>query len=221
MKTKSKIGTLLLVGLMASTALASVVRAETAATPTVAAPTYATQTQMLRLSEEGRTALMSAQAARMALFNDKHDAARSDIERGIGALEAASATMKDVMIPGTDAADAKAEYLPFDTKFGLSETFVATPEKQAALGKAQGLFQSDTPDAAVEVLRNAGVEVVVSTALLPGESAIQHLKDARSLLDEGKFYEANLALKAVEDSVIVRTFGIEAIPAQGVTAAHG
>ena len=211
MTLKSKIGTVLLIGLMASTSVASLAHANTdPKTP------YATQTQMLRLSEEGRTAIMSAQAARLELFNNKPDAAKSEVERGIKALEAAQATMNSVVIPGTDASDAKPEYLPFDSKMGLSETFTVTPEKQAALGKATGMFDKNAPDKAIEVLREAAVEVTVSTALLPAQATLVELQEAQKLINDGKYFEANVALKSIEDSVIVRTFGIDAIPVQGV-----
>ncbi|MCU0906339.1 MAG: YfdX family protein [Rhodobacteraceae bacterium] len=218
MKTTSRIGALLLVALMTSTAVGSVVRAETAA---IAAPAQVTQTRMLRLSTEARTALAAAQAARLALFNDNREVARTEIDRGTAALDGAMATLRDVMIPGTDAPDARPEFLPFDSRLGLAETFVATPGTAAALGHARSLFRSDAPDAAIEVLRAASVEVTVSTALLPGEATLQHLRDARSLIDEGRIHEANMALKAVEDSVVVRTFGIDAIPVQGASTADG
>lgn len=213
MKLRSKVASLILVGLMASTSVASLADAEA-----VAKPIYATQTQMLRLSEEGRTAIMSAQAARLSLFNDKIDQAKADVEKGIQALEAAARTMTTTVIAGTDAADAKAEYLPFDTKMGLSETFTVTPEKQVALDKATGLFEAMTPEKALDVLREASVEVVVSIALLPGEQTLKEMHHAHNLIFEGKYHEANVVLKAIEDSVIVRSFGIDAIPVQGVPA---
>lgn len=211
MSLKPKIGTALLLALMASASIAPLAYASTEAKPV-----YATQTQMLRLSEEARTAIMSAQAARLELFNASTDAAKMSVERGIGALEAAQKTMKSVLIPGTDAADAKAEYLPFDSKMGLAETFTVTPESQAALGKAKGMFEANSPDQAIDVLRQAAVDVTVSTALLPADATLKEFQTARQLIADGKFYEANVALKGIEDSVVVRTFGIDAIPVQGV-----
>jgi hypothetical protein len=211
MTFKSKLGTFLLVALMTSTSVATLSYANTDAKPA-----YATQTQMLRLSEEARTAIMSAQTARLDLFNNNPEGAKAAVDRGIGALEAAQATMKSVVIPGTDAADAKAEYLPFDSKMSLAETFTVTPEKEAALGKARGMFEANAPEKAIDVLREAAVDVMVSTALLPGEATLTELRNAQKLISEGKFHEANVALKSVEDSVIVRVFGIDAIPVQGM-----
>lgn len=211
MTFKSKLGTVLLVALMASTSVASLSHANTEAKPA-----YATQTQMLRLSEEARTAITSAQAARLELFNNNPEGAKASVDRGIGALEAAQATMKTVVIPGTDAADAKAEYLPFDSNMSLAETFTVTPETEVALGKAKGMFEANSPDKAIDVLREASVDVMVSTALLPGEATLTELRNAQKLIADGKFFEANVALKSIEDSVIVRSFGIDAIPVQGM-----
>ena len=36
-----------------------------------------------------------------------------------------------------------------------------------------------------------------------------------SLIQETSYFEANLALKSVSDGVIVRIFGVDAIPQQG------
>lgn len=223
MKLTSKVATLLLVGLMATTSFAAIARAETATKPVAetkaaAKPVYATQTQMLRMSQEARTALMSAQAARLSLFNDKIDQAKADVEKGIQALESADKTLQTAMIPGTDAADDKAEYLPFDSKMTLSETFTVTPEKKVALDKATDLFEAKTPQKALDVLRDASVDVVVSTALLPGEPTLKEMRNAHNLIVEGKYHGANVVLKSIEDSVIVRSFGIDAIPVQGAQA---
>ena len=42
--------------------------------------------------------------------------------------------------------------------------------------------------------------------------AKEHIETASALVREGKFYEANLALKSVSDAVIVQTFGVDEIP---------
>ena len=44
---------------------------------------------------------------------------------------------------------------------------------------------------------------------------MMHLQDASALLSQGKYFEANLALKMIEDGVIVDTFEIDTIPEQG------
>lgn len=36
--------------------------------------------------------------------------------------------------------------------------------------------------------------------------------DATKMIGEGKYYEANLALKAAEDSVVIETYAIDAVP---------
>ena len=65
---------------------------------------------------------------------------------------------------------------------------------------------------AMETLKVAGIDVALNTELLPIQSAKTHIDDAAKLIGEGKYYEANLALKAVEDSVITEVFNTDAIP---------
>ena len=42
--------------------------------------------------------------------------------------------------------------------------------------------------------------------------AKKHIDEAAKLMGEGKYYEANLALKAVEDAVVVETFALDSTP---------
>ncbi len=212
MKTSSKFATVALVALMASSSLGfvSVAFAETGK-----AHAYATQKQLLRMSEETATAVREAHAARLALFNVDPALAKTEVEKAIASLSKAEASLKDKLIPDTTAADGKPMYLPFDTNMALAETYTVTPEVRVVLDKATGLFQVGTPNEAIDVLREAGVEVKISTAMLPWEASMTHLKEAEKLIGESKYHEANVALKAFEEGVVVRTFGIEEIPVQG------
>ena len=47
------------------------------------------------------------------------------------------------------------------------------------------------------------------------DAAAAHVRKAVALIGEQKFYEANLALKAVEDAVTVETYTAGALPTQG------
>ena len=107
------------------------------------------------------------------------------------------------------------DYLPFDMSITLTDTFKATKENEAALQKARSLMQTGDRNAAIEVLRTASVEMNISTAMLPEKASVESLTKAAQLLDSKSYFEANLALKSVTDSVIVRVFGIDAIPKQG------
>jgi YfdX protein len=212
MKTSSKIVSVSLAALMASASIGFVGAAMAEATKEHA---YATQREMLRMSEEAATTVRDAHAARLALFNNEPALAKTEIEKALASLTKAEATLNDKLIPDTTVAGSKPMYLPFDTNMALAETYTVTPEVRVVLDKATGLFQLGTPNEAIDVLREAGVEVRISTAMLPWEASQAHLKDAEKLIGESKFFEANAALKNFEEGVVVRTFGIHEIPAQG------
>ncbi|OSP55977.1 YfdX family protein [Pseudoruegeria sp. SK021] len=187
------------------------------ATTQAAASTYSTQTGMLKTAEEALVAISSIHSARLALFNNELDTAKTDLSAAKTALEAAKADAADKMMRDFQAADNTGFYLPFDLNMALSETFVPTPDDQVALQKAAELFQTEAADEAIEVLRVASIDLQVSAALLPYDSTVQNLEAAIGNIEAGKYFEANIDLKAVEDSVIVRDFSIDAVPAQGNT----
>jgi YfdX protein len=212
MKSSSKFVSVVLLALMASTSIGYV---GTAFADAGNEHAYATQREMLRMSEEAGVAVRDAHAARLALFNNETALAKTEVDKAIASLAKSEATLNDKLIPDTTVAGAKPMYLPFDTNMALAETYTVTPEVRLVLDKATGLFQVGTPNEAIDVLREAGVEVKISTAMLPWETSRARLNEAAKLIGESKFHEANVALKAFEDGVVVRTFGIHEIPAQG------
>ena len=167
------------------------------------------------MSQEAATAVRDAHAARLALFNADTALAKAEVEKAVASLTKAESTLGDKLVPDTTVADGKPMYLPFDTNMALAETYTVTPEVRLVLDKATGLFQVGTPNEAIDVLREAGVEVKIATAMLPWEASMTHLKEAEKLIGESKYHEANMALKAFEEGVVVRTFGIHEIPVQG------
>ncbi len=112
-------------------------------------------------------------------------------------------------------ADDSDAYIPFDTSMALAEGFVPDEAKKAALIKANEHLAKGEKAHAVDALKLANIDVSVSAALIPAASSLKHVDDAVKLLSEKKYYEANLALKAVEDSVLVETYDINTLPAQG------
>ncbi|MCB1339299.1 MAG: YfdX family protein, partial [Maritimibacter sp.] len=143
------------------------------------------------------------------------EAAKTKVAAADQAFLDAEKTLNDMTIGDTEDPSNAQRYLPFDMSMTLSEDFTVTDESKEALDKANGLIQQGSTDDAIEVLRLASVDVNVTSALLPVVATTDQLEQARTLIDEGKYFEANLALKAIEDSVIVRSFSIDAIPQQG------
>lgn len=210
MKTASKVIALALATLTTTTAVVS--HAANAADP---APAYETQKQMLTTADEALTALTRAHAARLALFDNDVDTAKARLSEARAAFDAAEKRLNDLTIGDTEDPVDPTAFLPFDMSMALTDHFVATEANKQALEKAYGLIQTGSPDDAVELLRLASIDVNVSAAMLPVVSASDALQRAQTSLDQGDYYQANLALKALEDSVIVRSFSIDAIPQQG------
>ena len=87
-----------------------------------------------------------------------------------------------------------------------------TAEKIKHITKVNEHLHKGEKKEAIEVLKLGEVDVTMEAELIPVKFAKQHIDDAAKLIGEGKYYEANLALKSVEDAIVVETFAIDAIP---------
>ena len=113
------------------------------------------------------------------------------------------------------------DYIPFDMTLVLAEGYVPSQEKDAKLEEANRSLSQGDHETAAQTLKLANIDVTVAAALIPARSSLEHVRDAAKLIGEKKLYEANVALKAVEDSVILEFFGVDAVPKQGTQAASG
>ncbi len=231
MKTRTKIGMLTAAGLIAAAQLSTPAFAdEPAAAPVQHAANVATATEkekkpetetetknnrILRSSEEAFQALRDAQAARLAIFNGEPTVATELTAAAFKNLKAAAADGENLAVDTKKAKSNGDHYIPIDTSMALTEGYEPTETKAEKLKEAnQHIAKSDEKKAA-EVLKLANIDITLRSALLPIDASIRHATDAVKLLEEKHYYEANLALKAIEDSIVVDYFGIEAVPAQG------
>ncbi len=216
MKNPGKLVVAALVGMMATTCLGGVA-AFAAGTETTAQATapYAIQAELLKTADQALTTLTHVRSARMALFDNNIELAKADILEATNALTQGEVDLRALRVADTEKPGSKPEFLPFDMSMALTDSFKATKENEAALQKAEGLIQTGDKNAAIEVLRVASVDLNISAALLPEASSIEQLKRATELIDGKAYFDANIALKSIEDSVIVRTFNVDAIPSQG------
>lgn len=104
------------------------------------------------------------------------------------------------------------------SRFTISVTtfIILTPEKAEKIAKANEHIKKGENKKAVEILRDAGVYLNLTAAFLPLEATTSAIEKAAKLIGENKYYEANLVLKGIEDSVTVdsQTFieWLEAMP---------
>lgn len=170
---------------------------------------------MLQIADDAHLGLRDIRVARISIFNGAPDDALTYAQAALANFDDAL-KMKDTLQVDTrkDAPDGDA-YLPFDTSLMLAEGFLPTEEKAEKIDKANGHIANGETDQALETLKLAEVDVTLSAALVPAQTSRDHIADAVSLIRDGKFYEANLALKAVEDSVIIESYSVDTLPEQG------
>lgn len=167
---------------------------------------------LIKISEDAQITVRNVRGARLAIFNGMTEKAQVYTD---AAATRAEAALKDVdkyaldikqPITGDD------EYVPFNASLAVGEGFEPTEAKMKHIAKAnQHLHKGETKQA-VEALKVGEIDVALTTELVPLKAAKAHIDDAAKLISTGKYYEANLALKAVEDSVLVESYGVDAVP---------
>ena len=150
-----------------------------------------------RISEQGLYAMRDVQVARLALFHGDPEKAKELTNEASALLSDDSTEWAKFAKPG------KKTNLNDDQYIVINESYVATPEKEAAIKIANEKMAKGDKKGAMEELRLAGVGVMENQYLMPLKQTRNALADAQKLLDKKQYYEANLALKGAEDGIIV------------------
>jgi hypothetical protein len=202
--------------LLGTTVLAGAVYAQqTPAAPAAKTQQKAeTQRDFLKLSADGANAFRAMHQARLAIFEADPAAAKKLVADSRAALAKAktdsTAFLKaeaDFKVPqGMKSAPAAVAgpaiaWLPIDGQLGLSEDFVATPAKAAAVADANKRLEKGQRKEAIERLQLADVSVTFTMAVVPLDRTIADMDQAAKFMDEGKYYEANAAMKKAEDGI--------------------
>ncbi len=94
-------------------------------------------------------------------------------------------------------ADAKSKdkvaWVPVDAQLTLGEDFLATPEKATAVTEANKHLAKGDQKGAIEQLKLAHVDVNFVMAVLPLDKTVADVNQAATLINQGKYYEANAA----------------------------
>ncbi|MDP1965656.1 MAG: YfdX family protein [Reyranella sp.] len=217
--------------LLGTTMLAGVVSAQQ--TPAAPAPTTQQKAEaardFMKLSTDGAVAFRALHLARIAIFEADPVAAKKLIADTRAALAKAkvdsTAFMKAeaaLKAPkGMNASPAAATatasgpavaWLPIDGQLTLGEDFVATPAKAAAVADANKHLEKGQRKEAIEKLKLADVNVMFTMALAPLDRTMADVDMAAKLMDEGKYYEANAAMKKAEDGVRYDSVAAIAVP---------
>lgn len=208
-----------------------------AADTSVKASNTAAQTGMndkrLMVSNDGFKAERELGAARIAIFQGNTDAAKTLVKDAQGDLKTVAQQAPKDFPNGAPTADGKGtgnvDVIPIDGQMIVADNMVLTPDKAAKVKEANEHLKSGDTDKAMDTLKQGAIDVAFTRVLLPIKETDVHVDAAANLLDQGKYYEANLALKAAQDLLQTDTvaFGDTAaqaaamtgMPAAGTTAA--
>lgn len=209
----------------ADTTAGQAAKPETAAV--AAAPAHTDQAKpdvqaLLNFSKDGNTAVRQINGARIAIFNGDPKLAASLINQAKESVAKAAkdaptfkinvTTSVDGKKVGTTSETDKADMVPVDGQILLSDDYVPTPEKQAHIKKANENFKNHKNKEALDELRLAEINVTYNRYLLPMATTAKYLDQASTLMDEHKYYEANLALKSIIDSLSVDSVQLNEAP---------
>jgi len=170
-----------------------------------------TEKDFVKVSEDALTSIRDVHGARLAIINGRPDRARTFVDAAVMRIGAAVQHAEKFAL---DTKEPKADdsYVPFDASLTVLNAFEPTAEKEKHIAKANEHLHKGEKKDAIEELKLAEIDVAVTTSMIPVEFAKEHIDLAAKLVGERKYYEANLALKAVDDAVVVETFAIDAVP---------
>lgn len=210
---------LALVAWSATQASAEVEKAkENDAVVSAAAPKSEAEKTLLKLSQDGYSAMRFIHAARIALFNGKTETVPGLLHSAKASLEAAEkeaptfALKINEMVRGrnveNESESGKIDLIPIDATLALADDYVPTPEKAAHIAKANEHLKKGQHKEALQELRLAEIDVNYTRILMPMKATTKHVEQAIKLLGDHKYYEANLALKAAEDGLTIDTVNV-------------
>lgn len=178
--------------------------------------------QLLKVSHEGFAAIRAIRAARVAIFNGQPKTASKLLTKASTDLQTATknapmfVAAAEATANGKVVADAvevgKVNWIPIDGQVSLGDTFVVTKEKKTHIEKANQHFKKGESKEAIEELRLAAITVSCTRVMMPLSSTSNWVAEATRLLSQQKYYEANLALKAAEDGLVVNTTNVVDMP---------
>ena len=141
--------------------------------------------------------------------------AKADAAAGQGDAKAAAK-------PSEGAATASTQpvaWLPVDAQLVLADDFVARNKDQSkAVDEANQHLQKGDRQGAVDRLKLAGVDVDFTMAVVPLVKTSEGVDQAAKLIADGKYYQANVALKQVEDGVRFDVIDATTVPGHASAA---
>ncbi len=207
-----KITTLSVALVAASTVAVGAYAAEKAAKPSMqGSPEQKTaDTDFGKLSVQGSKAFRDLQLARLAIFDAEPADAKTYIADAKNAIEKAQKddavfvkAESELRAPGKTMPNSNPDthpiaWLPVDGQMILDENYIASPQKTEALADANKSLKQGDRKGAAEKLRLAGINVDFTMAVVPLARTTNDIDQAATLINDGKYYEANTVLLEAE-----------------------
>lgn len=173
--------------------------------------------KMMKLSDDGFSTVRDVRAARIAIFDASPDTATKKVDQ---ALEDIGKAQKDAMsyVGRTGASKGADEWIPVDALIDVADNYTLSDQKKQHVAQANAHLKAGEGQKAVEQLKLAEIDVNFTRLMLPLKATTDHLKVAKSLLGERKYYEANSALKAAEDGLVMDSVALIDVPTTGQAA---
>ena len=172
----------------------------------------------LMVSNDGFKAERELGAARIAIFQGNTDAAKTLVKDAEADLKTVIAQAPKDFPNGAPTADGKGtgnpDLIPIDGQMAIADDMVLTPEKTAKVKEANEHLKNGDTAKAMDTLKQGAIDVAFTRVLMPIKETNVHAEAAATLLDQGKYYEANLALKAAQDLLRTDTVAFGDTPAQ-------
>ena len=103
-----------------------------------------------------------------------------------------------------------------DGSLTLGEDYTETPKKSAGVAKANELLKKGEHKQAMDTLKLANIDVSFVMEVAPLDKTTSGIKEASRLIEAGKYYEANQALKGVEDGFRFDVTDVDSTPKKTV-----
>lgn len=164
---------------------------------------------LVKVSRDAMLTMRDLRGARLAIFNGEPERARTFADAAVTRIGAALGAADDYAVQTKEAKSGET-YIPFNASLTVLDAYKATNAK--AIAKANEHLDKGKQKEALETLKLSEVDLAVSAWMIPVKFAQEHITDAAQLIGEGKYYEANLALKAVDDAVVMQDFELVGKP---------
>ncbi|EOY9770321.1 YfdX family protein [Escherichia coli] len=159
----------------------------------------------IKLEQRGMDVIRDIQYSRLSLFSGDTSTASKLIKKANDLLGSEYKTWESIIRKDKKAPQKDDVYVIINSQLTLAEDFTATPEKQKAIDEANKKLDKGDKKGAIEKLQLAGINISETQWLMPLKQTQQKVRSAQILMAEGKYYEANLALKGAEDGIIMDT----------------